>query len=139
MMTERLEKGSVFFFPYLWLSQFEKGIETSKDRTSCLTFKAIQTNGKTALIIVAISDRETEWSLKIPQSEKKCAGLKVDWDAFLHLDEYNYDLEEGSVEMPAKPKILGRFSDVFMRKVTGKLAQGIRARQTKQINRMSVR
>lgn len=135
MTTSALEKGCVFYFPYLWLWQFEKGLETSKDRVSCLAFKAQQNNGTTVLVIVAISDKETEWCLKIPANEKKLAGLKKERDAYLHLGEYNLDPVEGSVEMPAKPVVLGRFSVTFMRKVTDKLAQGIRIRKAKAINR----
>ena len=135
MTTKALEKGSVFYFPYLWHWQFEKGLETSKDRVSCLAFKARQNNGMTILIIVAISDKETEWCLKIPFGEKKLADLKKELDAYLHLGEYNLDPLQGSVEMPAKPVILGRFSETFMRKVTDKLAEGIRQRKSKAINR----
>jgi hypothetical protein len=135
MTTSALEKGSVFYFPYLWLWQFEKGLETSKDRVSCLAFKAQQNSGTTVLVIVAISDKETEWCLKIPMGEKKLAGLKKERDAYLHLGEYNLDPLEGSVEMPPKPIILGRFSEKFMRKTTEKLAEGIRIRKAKAINR----
>ena len=135
MTISALEKGSVFYFPYLWLWQFEKGLETSKDRVLCLVFKAQQNNGTTVLVIVAISDKETEWCLKIPVNEKKLAGLKKERDAYLHLGEYNLDPLEGSVEMPSKPVVLGRFSVTFMRKVTDKLAQGIRIRKAKAINR----
>jgi hypothetical protein len=135
MRTNALEKGSVFYFPYLWQWQFENGLETSKDRVSCLAFRAPQTNGAIVLVIVAISDRETDWCLKIPVGEKKLAGLKKERDAYLHLGEYNLDPLEGSVEMPSKPVILGRFSETFMRKVTDKLAEGIRNRQSKAVNR----
>ena len=74
--------------------------------------------------------------LTMPDIIRDCfTALGADMDAYLHLGEYNLDPLQGSVEMPAKPVILGRFSETFMRKVTDKLAEGIRQRKSKAINR----
>ncbi len=130
--------GSVLNYPYLWLWQIEQRIPFSKDRTCCLAFTLKRPNGKDGLVILPISDDAGDGSkdvLVIPFNEKRRAGLQTNRDAFLHMDEYNFDELQGSLYFQPKAKPLGHFSEAFTRKVITMLKEQLRQGQIRQINR----
>jgi hypothetical protein len=139
MKNEGLKQGDVFYFPYLWKSQSDKGITDSKERTCCLAFKSTSPSGQRFLVIVAISDRKTGSAsfIEITEFEKQLAGLDPARPAYVHLDEFNFDPVEGSFVRKGNPVVLGRFSRNFLEQITGALAANIKLKSTTGIDRRS--
>jgi len=139
MKNEGLKQGEVFYFPYLWKSQADRGITDSKERTCCLAFKSMSPSGQRFLVIVPISDRKTEGRhvIEITEFEKQLAGLDPARPAYVHLDEFNFDPVEGSIVRKGNPVVLGRFSRKFLEQITGALATNIKLRSSKGIDRRS--
>ena len=52
-MVDRVA-GDVFHYPYLWLSDHERGVDNPKNRTTCLVLKTKDAAGITHLVILAI-------------------------------------------------------------------------------------
>lgn len=139
MKNEGLKKGDVFYFPYLWKSQSGKGITDSKERTCCLAFKSMSPTGQRFLVIVPISDRKTEGGsfIEITEFEKQRAGLDPARPAYVHLDEFNFDPDEGSFVRKGNPVVFGRFSRGFLEQITGALATNIKLKSSTGIERRS--
>lgn len=139
MKNKELKQGEVFYFPYLWKNQSDKGIADSKERTCCLAFKSASPAGQRLLVIVPISDRKTESGnfIEITKFEKQLAGLDPVRPAYVHLDEFNFDPVEGSFVRKGNPVVLGRFSRNFLEQITGALAANIKLKSTTGIDRRS--
>jgi hypothetical protein len=135
MTIESLRAGTVFFYPYLWRWQVDRGISFGKDRTCCLAFTAHSRSGTEVLIVVAISDQKSENCLEIPPRERVLGGLDQSRLAYLHLNEVNIDPSTGSFDRPPNPRILGRLSREFMNKVTQQLADNIKRGATTTTDR----
>ena len=139
MKNEGLKQGDVFYFPYLWKSQADKGITDSKERTCCLAFKSTSPSGQRFIVIVPISDRKTGGRnfIEITEFEKRLAGLDPARPAYVHLDEFNFDPVERSFVRKGKPVVLGRFSRSFLEQITGALAINIKLKSATGIDRRS--
>ncbi|MBZ0262889.1 MAG: hypothetical protein K8F90_20065 [Hyphomicrobiales bacterium] len=138
MKNEGLKQGDVFYFPYLWKVQADKGIADSKERTCCLAFKSMSPSGQRFLVILPISDRKTEGSfIEITEFEKRLAGLDPARPAYVHLDEFNFDPVVGSLVRKGNPVVLGRFSRSFLEHITGALATNIKLKSSRGIDRRS--
>jgi hypothetical protein len=137
MKTKDLKQGSVFYFPYLWKWQDEEGISDSKERSCCLAFEAISPAGEHVLMILPISDQKDDGDncIEISPYEKSLAGLDSTRPAYVHVAEYNLDPLKGSVVRRHPPHILGRFSEVFTRKISSALAQSMRHKTTFRVDR----
>lgn len=139
MKNEGLKQGDVFYFPYLWKCQADKGITDSKERTCCLAFKSTSPSGQRFLVIVPISDQKTADGafIEITEFEKRQAGLDPARPAFVHLDEFNFDPVKGSFVRKGNPVVLGRFSRGFLEQITGALATNIKLKSSTGIDRRS--
>jgi hypothetical protein len=110
--------GTVFKYAYLWVWQSKKGILQSKDRVCCLAFVWKRSNGRNGLAILPISDlagEDPSRFITVPSREIKRAGLQVGRQAFIHIDEYNYDEFPVSHYYQSTQKPLGKFSESFTR------------------------
>ena len=139
MKNEGLKQGDVFYFPYLWKRQADRGITDSKERTCCLAFKSTSPTGQRFLIILPISDQKTEGGafIEITQLEKRKAGLDPARSAFVHLDEFNFDPVEGSFVRKGNSDVLGRFTRGFLEQITDALAANIKLKSSRGIDRRS--
>lgn len=129
MTNERHESGTVFHYPYLWQSAVADGMENPKLRTACLGLKLSSAAGKTRLVILSISDRapgSPTLAVPVPEMEIVRAGLDLGRRAYVHTDEYNLDLLEGSTHFQPSARIFGRFSKVFTVRIGASLAGNIR-------------
>jgi hypothetical protein len=138
MTTEQFLKGSVFHYPYLWTHEFDRGQSHSKERTCCLAFKSTSPNGIVFLVVLPISDRphtDKTKSIEIPISEKLVAGLDPVRAAFVHVSEYNIDPLSSSMVRNPNAKFFGRFNRRFAETIAAALAEAMRAKSSRGIDR----
>lgn len=118
-MTDRLKSGLVLNYPYLWRWQHQAGQDNAeKDRPACLAIALWHEPQKlTHLVILPIpgtppfKDRR---ALEILALELRRAGLSIFKQAWLTVDEYNYDIAERSYHLDANQIPRGSFSPRFM-------------------------
>lgn len=118
-MTDRLKSGLVLNYPYLWRWQHERGPDNAeKDHPVCLAIALWhETQKLTHLVILPISgtppfkDRRV---LEIPALEIRRSGLSIFKQAWLTIDEYNYDIAERSHHFDPSQIPRGAFSPRFM-------------------------
>ena len=82
-------------------------------------------DGLTHVALLAISSRPGDagqLTLEIPPIERRRAGLRAFKDAWVALDEFNYDIVEKSHYLDPSQAALGRFSKSFMMQVAKRLA-----------------
>lgn len=134
----KLMQGDVLSYPYLWRWQAEKGeTEGRKDRPVCLALP-LHKRGVTHLFLLAITGtppREEQTTLAIPEIERRRAGLK-DWkEAWIVIDECNYDVAERSFHLDLSQAVLGRFSEAFTERIKSALRAVVEGGSMARINR----
>lgn len=121
-----LRPGDVVPYPYLWKWQDRRGeTEGRKDRPVCVAVCVRARDGLTHVALLAISSRPGDagqLTLEIPPIERRRAGLRAFKDAWVALDEFNYDIVEKSHYLDPSQAALGRFSKSFMMQVAKRLA-----------------
>jgi hypothetical protein len=130
--------GDVFHYPYLWLSDHERGIDNPKNRTTCLVLKTKDPPGITHLVILAISDRlpdNPEDAIEAPQIEVQRGGLNPARRAFVNISEYNVDALPFSHHYDPNSPTFGRFSRSFAELLARSLAAKIRGGKARRLSR----
>lgn len=108
-MQKALKAGDVIEgYPYLWLRQSRAGeTEGRKPRPVCVAIAVVGENGKTHLALLPISSQPptaNQKAIPIPARESERLGLDADKQAWIYVNEYNYDVLGESYYLPAKPK-----------------------------------
>jgi hypothetical protein len=110
--------GDVIRYPYLWRWQSTRGeSEGRKDRPTCLVLAVRDKVRKTHLVLLAITSQQPaddRRALEIPELERRRAGLDDTKQAWIMVDEYNYDIAEQSFYFDSRQKPLGAFSRRFL-------------------------
>jgi hypothetical protein len=106
-----LKSGDVVSnYPYLWLRQYEAGeTEGRKDKS-----------GRNHLVLLPISSQKPgkgQAAIKLPATERKGIGLDSFRDAWIYLDEYNYDIEEKSYYLAKNVRITRSVSSRFRKRL----------------------
>ena len=138
MTTEKLQLGSVVQYAYLWQHERLKGVEYPKDRPVCLVLKLEAGQGMYHYALAAISDqkpKDPRDGLEIPITEIKRGGLNVSRTAYIHLNELNLDSTYNSAALFYRMPTKGRFSGVFVQKITKQLIDNIRTKRAVLISR----
>jgi len=121
-MSRRLQSGVVVNYPYLWRWQHERGRDNAeKERPVCLAIALWNEAQKlTLLVILPISGTEPlkdRRALEIPTLEIRRSGLSMFKQAWLTVDEYNYDIVERSYHYDPNQIPRGSFSPRFMEEI----------------------
>lgn len=128
--------GDLWRYDYLWRWQQDSGeTEGRKPRPVTLVAVMIDRDGKTNLFILPITSfppATGRLALKVPQMERRRAGLDDDKPSWIILDEYNHDLLEQSYYFDPNAR-LGGFSAAFLQKA---LSVFVRAAKEKRIQRV---
>lgn len=128
MKADRFKIGCVFKYPYKWHYTAGQDIDP-KQRPVCMILRIPSSTGGERIAIVPISDRPTPGeglSIEVPLEEAAAAGLNPSRRAFIHLNEVNFDRIENSYSFNPNARILGRFSKVFIERMTRQLVDNIK-------------
>lgn len=138
MTNDRLQPGTVFYYPYLWGHEEDEGVEHPKDRTSCLAISATGQGGTVFLVIAAISDQasgDAMSSLEVPEMEIRRACLNPGRKAYVHVHECNIDPIGLSWNFNQNAQQLGRFGKSFTEKIVSSIARNLRTGALRKIDR----
>lgn len=133
-----IKQGVVLVYPYLWQWQAERG-ETAgrKDRPVCIALP-LRKGGVTHIFLLAITGTrpaDARIALKIPDTEKRRAGLKEWKEGWVIVDECNYDIAEHSYHLNLGLSALGRFSEAFTGQIKDALRNTITTGSLRRIDR----
>jgi len=134
--SDELLPGSIVFYPYLWKWQRERGeTEGRKERPVCVVIAVRSPRDHlTHLALLAISSRAPgadQTALEIPEIECRRGGLSDFKQAWITVNEYNYDIVERSYYLHPHQPVLGRFSKPFMMRVAAAFAPLFEERQAR--------
>lgn len=142
MTIETPETGLVVRYSFLWSREHDRGErEGRKDRPVCLVIPLAVTQG--TVVVFPITTQEPlpdRHAVPIPDTERRRLKLPGDRPCWLILDEANSDIMPGSYHLAPidirPPRFAyGRFSPAFMRLVLRMLAELIRSRQVRIVER----
>jgi hypothetical protein len=123
--------GDVIVYPYRWAGERSqaRAVDGAKDRPCCLVLTTIDKNGREIILLAAISSkppRGDQAAIKVPDIERRRAGIDRYPDAWVYVDEVNQDRPADSWYLqPQTP--LGAFSRSFLSKVSVAITGNIRA------------
>lgn len=116
MSFDRFVTGTVFFYPYLWDHEAQRGeTEGRKDRPVVVGFRLRQKHGFERIVILPITTKMPEaerFASEIPDIEKRRAGLDASLRLWIILDDANNDILEHSYYLRSQIP-LGRFSKAY--------------------------
>jgi hypothetical protein len=138
MTTDHLQKGTVFFYPYLWSREHALGRKNAKDRTCCLAYTVKARDGEVFLIIVPISDQpgdNPDDYIAVPETERQRGGLDLARPAYIHINEINFDPLEKSWNFEPRARKFGRFSRAFAEQIVGQINSRVFLRTVQVIDR----
>ncbi|MCX8571082.1 hypothetical protein [Aminobacter sp. MET-1] len=137
------ETGLVISYYFLWARQHDKGeVAGRKPRPACIVVPLNSKHGDVVLFPLTrqlpTSDR---LAIKVPETERRRLKLKGDQPCWILLDEGNTDRLSSSFHVEPidyDPLVVsfGRFSRAFMRQVLIKLADALRQRKLRLVNRL---
>ncbi|MCF4130085.1 hypothetical protein [Methylobacterium sp. SyP6R] len=140
--TETAETGLVVRYSFLWPREHGRGErEGRKDRPVCLVVPVNVAPG--AVVVFPITTQDPlpgRIAVAVPETERRRLKLPGDRPCWIMLDEANGDVMPGSFHLvPFETHPLryayGRFSPAFMRVVLRTMAEAIRARQLRMVQR----
>ncbi len=137
-MATELRPGDVVDYPYLWAWQDANG-ETAgrKERPVCLLVSLAGRSG-TVLVLLAITASVPEpgnVAVEIPAIEARRAGL-ADWKrGWVIVSEANFDSLENSWYFNQDQPPRGRFSSVFLSKISARLQNLLKAGNLRRVKR----
>ena len=140
--TETAETGLVVRYSFLWPREHDRGErEGRKDRPVCLVVPVNVAPG--AVVVFPITTQDPlpgRIAVAVPETERRRLKLPGDRPCWIMLDEANSDVMPGSfhlVPLDTHPLryAYGRFSPAFMRVVLRTMAEAIRARQLRMVQR----
>ncbi|BCM87673.1 hypothetical protein [Methylobacterium indicum] len=140
--TETPDTGLVVRYSFLWPREHDRGErEGRKDRPVCLVVPVNVAPG--AVVVFPITTQEPlpdRTAVAVPETERRRLKLPGDRPCWIMLDEANGDVMPGSFHLiPLETHPLryayGRFSPAFMRVVLRTMAEAIRARQLRMVQR----
>lgn len=112
---DEIQTAAVIRYPYLWSREEGKGeTEGRKVRPVAVGVRIARADGDLVLFF-PIATKQPErgrFVFEIPVIEKRRAGLDVDRQLWIIMDEYNSDLVGNSFYIEPDPPI-GRFSKAF--------------------------
>lgn len=115
MSFEDIQTASVIRYPYLWVREAGHGeTEGRKYRPVAVGVRIARIDGD-MLLLFPVTTKQPEpnrFAAEIPATEKRRAGLDVDLQLWIILDEYNADIVGQSFYLEPDPPI-GRFSKAF--------------------------
>lgn len=135
--------GTVFAYPYLWNDDRSKGRTDSKDRTTCLAIRRDVAGVEGAIVshlmLLAITDKvwDGQRGLRIPDIEKRRAGLDVQRPAFVVVSEYNYDVLPTSWHYAPGSRTYGTFGPSFCEEIASALKSVLTAGRLRKVDRTS--
>lgn len=110
-----IQTAAVIHYPYLWSHEAGEGeTEGRKDRPVAVGVRITRAAGDLVLFF-PITTKQPErgrFAFEIPTIEKRRAGLDVDLQLWIIMDEYNSDLVGNSYYLEPVPP-MGRFSKAF--------------------------
>lgn len=118
MSYDQFQSGVVVYYPYLWAREADRG-ETSgrKSRPVVVAIRVVRAGKPDLLALLPIATQPPasgRIASKIPDTEKRRAGLETSLEQWIMLDEYNAEILPGTYYLePQKP--LGRFGDAYLR------------------------
>ena len=142
LTTETAETGLVVRYSFLWPREHDRGErEGRKDRPVCLVVPVNVAPG--AVVVFPITTQDPlpgRIAVAVPETERRRLKLPGDRPCWIMLDEANGDVMPGSFHLvPFETHPLryayGRFSPAFMRVVLRTMAEAIRARQLRMVQR----
>lgn len=105
-------------YPYLWHWQDIRGeSEGRKDRPTTIAAAFIARDNRRYVLLLPVTTQPPapeRIAVEVPATEKKRAGLDLNRQQWILLDEYNLDPIATSYYLQGSPQ-LGQFSDAFMR------------------------
>ncbi|WP_246856681.1 hypothetical protein [Acetobacter vaccinii] len=117
-MKTDLRPGVVLRYPYLWHWQDIRGeSEGRKDRPTTIAAAFIARDNRHYVLLLPVTTQPPapeRIAVEVPATEKKRAGLDLNRQQWILLDEYNLDPIATSYYLQGSPQ-LGQFSDAFMR------------------------
>jgi hypothetical protein len=122
MKAEDLRPGTIIRYPYLWSWQHTRGeTEGRKLRPVCMIYSQRDPKqGITHLFLLVISSQPplaASDALVIPDLDRRRAGLGEWKDAWITVNETNYDILEMSRYLDLNQTHLGSFSPSYLRTV----------------------
>lgn len=123
-----LNRGDIIHYPYRWADEAaaSRTPDGAKDRPCCVVIAHARANGQTELYLAAISSKpplESQVAIKVPEIERRRAGLSKYDQAWVYVDEMNRDVLEGSWYLAADVTSIGAFSNKFVRAMSNELAR----------------
>jgi hypothetical protein len=118
MSLEKLFTGCVIRYPYLWRHEALSGETEGRKsaRPTVVGFRLRLKSGKEQLLLFPITTKDPgseRFSVEIPTSQKKSAGLDPDLQQWIIFEECNADVIGNSFYLlPSKP--IGNFSYDFL-------------------------
>jgi len=122
-MTDKLRRGDIVSYPYLWRWQAEENPHREhgdKDRPVCMILTLTDQKGFTHILLLPISSRppsDGQEAIEIPALELRRSKLTAYERGWITVSECNYDVMELSYYLDSRQKPLGRFSEAFLEKV----------------------
>jgi hypothetical protein len=133
-VPDRFQRGAVYRFNYLWAREHDRGEESGrKDRPACLLLRPGAFPD--VLVMFAITSQTPSPDRTFAEiSATECAKAGLHAPAWIILDEYNMVHASRSPDFVSLDPT-GRFSDRFLRKITAVVAQRIRAKTARAVQR----
>jgi hypothetical protein len=113
---DHIQTGSIISYPYLWVREADRGeTDGRKLRPSAVALRLKRESGADVLVLLAITSKQPlpqQDAIKIPEMERRRAGLDSDKRLWIILDEYNTDSVGQSFYLVPDSQI-GHFSSAF--------------------------
>ena len=136
-MTNKLQDGQIYRYPFNWLRQAKLGLtEGEKSRPCCLTMKVLA-GTETWVYFLPISSSPPlsgDLALEIPPIEIKRAGLSEFKKAWIYF-EFNKDILEKSWYFNASEPPIGAVSPAFFARVVLGLRAAAKVGRLSTVNR----
>ena len=140
-MTEAatpIKLGDVWRYPYLWKREERMGdTEGRKKRPVAVALLIHSSSGEQEVMFVPITSQPqvgNPFAVKIPDIEKKRAGLDLGMNLWVITDEHNIDTPTQSYYFEPSGQ-MGAFSTVFIKKVQAQKIAAIKARKSSAVRR----
>jgi hypothetical protein len=135
MSFDAIVSGSVIRYPYLWGREADRGESGGRKGRPTVVGVRIAREGGDWLLLFPITTKAPQpgqWAVPIPEIEKKRAGLSLDRDQWIVLDEANQDVVGRSYHLSPDPRI-GSFSRAFFGPIAKEVV--VRWREVRRVSR----
>jgi hypothetical protein len=133
-----IKVGDVWRYPYLWKREERMGnTEGRKKRPVAVVLLIQSSEAKQEVMFVPITSQPQDgnpFAIKIPDIEKKRAGLDLHVDIWIITDEHNIDTPMQSYYFEPSSQ-MGAFSTIFIKKVQAQKITAIKARKSLTVRR----